>query len=212
MALNQIELAAGLYIEADPDDPALAGLMEAVRQYATITVTGVNVVFKDSPLYQQLWDAVTNGGQEVRFVVMTGAQESTVVTVGTPELPPRRNDEAIALVSRRVSDGHMLFVKFSHNKALREFLRVLGVENVPMLASGLERAKKFGAGSDQKVWTKSGAFDLTVFVELAESDAAGKFWADCDDARNVGPLRIAVMQQLAVILRQQQVVPLPQSE
>ena len=211
MALIKVDLGAGLYIEADPDDPAVADLVEAVKKHATITASGVKVVFKDSPLYQALWDAMTEG-HEIRFVVNTGTQESTVVTVGHPELPPRRNDAAIALVTRRVADGHMLFAKFSHGKALREFLRVLGVENVPMVASGLERAKKFGAGSDKKVWIANGAFDLTAFVELAESDGAGKFWADCDDARNVGPMRIAFMQQLAVILRQQQVVPLPPSD
>lgn len=205
MALIKVPLDADLYIEGDPDDPAVANMIEAIRQHSTITVDRVNVAFDG--LYQEFWKVLV-GGQEVRLVVRTGRPKSSrVILTAGPGQTAADIAAVMEMVTRRTEDGHVLFTHFGDRKALREFLAALGVENVPMTASGLDHMKASGVAGDKKLWTRSGAFDLTVFVELAESDEAGAFWGMCrDDVRNVGGLKIRLMQDVAVRLRQQQVV------
>ncbi|HEY2003923.1 MAG TPA: hypothetical protein VGH44_02300 [Candidatus Saccharimonadia bacterium] len=191
-----VRLDAELVIEGDPNDPAVAAMMAAVREHATITVTGVKVSFGDG-LYQTFWEAMT-AGRNIRLVVPA--------TTGSAAGPGEKADLSTAVV-RRPEDGHALFPEFEERGALTAFLEALGDENAPVTASGLDHVKKDANVSGKyQVWTEGGAFDLTAFVELAESARAGAFWHDCLDARNVGLKKIQLMRELAVRLRQRGVV------
>lgn len=211
MVLVAVPLQADLYIEVDdPEDPMVVAMIAAIQERAEISVTGVTV--RLDGLAQRIWELMTDG-KEARFVVRTGSSRSNAVVLSSGK--PTADKAALAgMVSRRASDGHVLFTQFDDKSDLVDFFLALGVEKPGTAASGLAQMKSsvsgdlqaFGLEEGTKLWTKGGAFDLTVFVQLAESDGSGAFWLACEDARNVGPLKIRLMQQLAVLLREQRVV------
>lgn len=203
--LEEIKLDSALYVEVDnPDDPLVAAMLAAIRERATITVTGLTVTFDGLDLTQKFWDFMTEG-REVRFVVRAGQAKSTAVVMAAGGEVV--DTGAVAkMVSRRQEDGHVLFRRFSDWHALKEFLLALGIAKAAMAASALSRLKADGGVSSYELWTRNGAFDLTAFVLVTESDRAGDFWDSCADARNVGPLRIEQLQDLALRLREYGVV------